>query len=323
MKKITKICLIISGIFAVLGFVFCIIGVSMGFGLNQLKNVVQGNTFRWGNTSRFSVNTTINGNDQNGSENYINAENWSYLGEEYPSEDVRNLDIQFEFGTLILEYSDTENIEIEAEYRSQWDSYSRSIGWKMKGNTLEIKDTLDQKILKIFQFGNSDSTLTIRIPKEKVFDEVSMEIGAAYVNANTELKAREIDITIGAGEMVNGTQQLQTLQAQEVSLEVGAGNMEFSGIYAEHLELDCGAGNMDFANVTSGNTELECGMGRVAMELTGQENNYDYEVDCGIGEISIGDSTYSGLAQSKIIKNNGEYLLDIDCGIGEVVISFE
>lgn len=119
MKKFTKICLIICGIFLVLGIVFCIIGVVCGFNTQQFKQLVHEGA-------------------------------WSV-------DEVKNLDIDFNFGTLIIQPSESDSIEVSTEYRSNWKKYVRTIQWKMDGDTLELKDSLDKKIFQLFSYSSDDA----------------------------------------------------------------------------------------------------------------------------------------------------------------------
>ena len=322
MKKATKVCLILCSILAIVGLVLFLIGASLGFGIPQIMDMIYEGKFQFGNVAMISREDTVKVESGHNGEHHVTRENWTKKEVEYFADDVQNLDIEFDFGTLILEHTDGEHIEIEAGYRSKWNNYKRSIGWKVKGNTLEIKDTLHEKILKLFHFSNDDATLTLRIPEGKVFDEISVEIGAASFIVETELVAKNMDIVIGAGKMINSQGVSNTLQAEELDLEIGAGSMEFCGIQAKELNLECGAGNMKISDVTVQHTDLDCGVGEIVMELSGREKDYAYEVDCGIGEVVIGESSYSGLGQSKMVNNGGNKFLDIDCGVGAVHISF-
>ena len=65
------------------------------------------------------------------------------------------------------------------------------------------------------------------------------------------------------------------------------------------------------------------GAGQLYLELVGTEEDYDYAVECGIGEINIGSVSYGGLGREQRIMNPGaERFMDIECGIGSIQMEF-
>lgn len=316
MKRFTKICLIICGVLLVLGLLFVIVGTTLGFGYQQFRSMVRNGDFAIGNNdiSGWMI-------DSGYQEDYEEGENdWVQNTEVWSADSIDGLDIQFDFGKLIIEPSENDNIELYANYRSIWGKYSRVIKWSMDGDTLEIKDSLDQMIAKLFSHGTKDATLTIRIPEGKTFDELTMDIGAADVELNGRMNAREMQIVLGAGN-VQGTPINDTLvEADELDLEIGAGRMSLEGVIAKQMDVDCGTGEVELTDVTVQDTDIDCGVGRITIEVNGNQKEYDYQVDCGIGQVIVGDASYSGLGSSKQIHNNGDKYMDIDCGIGEIEI---
>lgn len=314
MKKFTKVCLILCGVFLILGIVFCIIGTAAGFQIQQLGQMV-----------REGALSIVPGN-WDGEPDWENSgrdeSDWTKNAKAWPADEVKNLDIEFDFGTLIIQPSENDSIEVSAEYRSNWKNHTRAIQWKMKDGTLELEDALDKKILKLFSYSSEDAALIIRIPEGKIFHQVSMDVGAAEVSLETELAASEIDITLGAGNAVIRENKALTLKADYATLEIGAGSMELGGIEVTELETKCGAGDLKLRNVTAQNVDVECGVGQISMEMTGRQEDYNYEVSCGIGQVVVGDASYSGLGQSKQIQNSGNKYMEIDCGIGKIDISF-
>lgn len=67
---------------------------------------------------------------------------------------------------------------------------------------------------------------------------------------------------------------------------------------------------------------MECGMGEIEFHVLGKESDYSYQMKCGIGTIEVGDSSYSGLAGEKKIKNPGSKKMDVECGMGSIFVHF-
>lgn len=351
MKKFTKVCLIICAIFVGLGLLLTVIGVSRGFGIQQFRRMawdgifsigpedwyldedISDTTGQWENIEEDAVEgadaSEDTAEDADAIEETMDSAiehdhanegdaGWNQVSGNWTVEKVENLDIQFGYGTLRIEPSDSGNIEVEVGYRN---SHSRAIGMKLDHDTLKIRDTINKHHL--LSHNKGDAVLTIRIPEEKVFREVDLDIGGACVYVNTGIRGKELDITLGAGEMLNQSDTAAALHADEINLEIGAGNMELDGIKARELSVECGTGQMELSGVDAENTDVECGVGKITMSMADEQEAYDYEVECGIGQVLVGEASYSGLGRSKTVQNGGERFMDIDCGLGEIDISFE
>ncbi len=318
MKKFTRVCLILCCVLAALGLVLAIIGATMGFGVNQFIRMADEGRFNFGtNELSFGSSSSLENGESMGDD-----EEWKSTAQTWSADEVGSLDIEFDFGTLILEPSHSDKLEISAEYRSIWNDYSRKLSWKMDGDTLEIKDSLDDKILKLFSLGNDDATLRIGIPEGKVFEELSMEIGAADVQIETGLMASEIEIILGAGDLTGDVSEAPSLKSDRMKLDIGAGHMAVTGVWAKELDLDCGAGEIELYESSTQNLDADCGVGSMVIEMLGKVTDYNYEVDCGIGEVVVGENSYNGLGETTKIQNGSENTMDIECGVGEIRVSF-
>ena len=332
MKGFTKVCLVICTVLVVLGVIFCAVSASMGFGYRQFWEMARDGAFQFG-PDGFDFWDDDFWDDDNwmkeeGGKEEVKSKDgdWVQSEKSWPAADIRNLDIDFDFGKLEILPSDHDEIQMEVYYRSNWKKYQRKIYWTQDNDTLEVHDSVDRKIFRLFRHGVGDAKLVIRIPKGKVFEEFQLEIGAADVDVSldTQLFASEMTISLGTGQFVgNSAGKDQTLlNAKELDLDIGAGKLELSGIVADEIDADCGAGEMSLKNVTAKNVDVEGGVGRVVLEMNGKKEYYNYDVECGIGHVIIGDSSYSGLGASKSINNGSDLKMNIDCGIGEVEISF-
>lgn len=69
--------------------------------------------------------------------------------------------------------------------------------------------------------------------------------------------------------------------------------------------------------------KIECGVGQVNYTAVGSQEDYDYEVSCGIGSVTVGSDSYSGMGGERKVNNNGSKKMEIECGIGMVDVSFD
>ena len=54
----------------------------------------------------------------------------------------------------------------------------------------------------------------------------------------------------------------------------------------------------------------------------GTKSDYNYNLECGVGEIILGDETYSGLGGEKRVQNGGNKLIEAECSVGRIQIAF-
>lgn len=67
---------------------------------------------------------------------------------------------------------------------------------------------------------------------------------------------------------------------------------------------------------------LGCGVGTLTVTALGNETDYNYTVDCGIGTVRLGDRSYSGLDRSASVDNGADKTVAADCGIGMISLDF-
>ena len=107
-------------------------------------------------------------------------------------------------------------------------------------------------------------------------------------------------------------------------MEIGAGQAEISDLCAEALDIEVGAGQAELMNLDVKYLNATTGAGQITAELVGSEKDYNYDAECGIGEIVIGDNSYGGFGRDTHVENPGaDRVLDIECGVGQIEIEFQ
>lgn len=112
------------------------------------------------------------------------------------------------------------------------------------------------------------------------------------------------------------------MRFDQVDLSVGVGVLEFLDASAEKLSIDCGIGSVVYDGRVNGNVEITCGIGEVSLELAGNEEDFNYSLNCGIGDITIGDTSVGGIVSERTIRNNADQDMELDCGIGSISVGF-
>lgn len=110
----------------------------------------------------------------------------------------------------------------------------------------------------------------------------------------------------------------------EIDLEFGAGEATLTGLTAKKVDIEVGAGEASLIDLDVKELNAETGAGKLYVELVGSETDYNYDAECGIGEIKIGTTSISGLGSSKKVSNPGaNRFMDLECGVGQIQIEFQ
>ncbi|MDO5574698.1 MAG: DUF4097 family beta strand repeat-containing protein [bacterium] len=104
-----------------------------------------------------------------------------------------------------------------------------------------------------------------------------------------------------------------------VYLESGMGCMSVDELTAENLKIENGMGDIDCKNVFAESTKIKNGVGNIKMEFTGGMNDFDMEMNPGIGSITV-----DGIRQNDIKHTNrdADNSIKIEGGAGTITVSF-
>jgi len=297
MKRFTKISLIVCLIAILMGTAACAVGAGLGFSLGQVRE--------WGFTR-----STAELEEERG------GKNWIENNYEYKADEVQSMDLELICGELVIEeVTDSSDITVSIDYRGVFKNLTRKITCSVEHNILKVDD--DAK--KIWN-NLKNAYVTIQIPKDKTFEKITIETGAGTLKLNTNLNADNIRVDIGAGELVSEDYQINA--EEELNIYVGAGSVDLEDVKAKQLKVESGVGEAHMNRVLADNIRIDCGMGDIKLGCIGVLEDFDYKIDYGIGSVSVGDSTYSGLGGSKVIQNKSDKKIEIECGVGSVDVDF-
>ena len=127
-----------------------------------------------------------------------------------------------------------------------------------------------------------------------------------------------MEIDLGAGQVV-----ADRMQAEKMNVSVGAGEIILKEAQLKDVQAEVGAGNCEISGTITGNVDAACAMGNLNFVLTGKEAEFNYDIQCVTGNITVGDEEYSGLAQEQSIDNGAEKTMEVECAMGNVEILFE
>lgn len=284
MKKGTKGMLIAAGAFAVAGVGFCIGGISVA------AVETGGNVFDQAGQLLQDNDYPLAGLIHWGNAQYHSSDiDWDALdGNTVDMDFASDLEISLKYDELLIQEYDGDKIRVNVANDTKNDVVAKETSGKIM-----ITDTRSGNVKKKKQ-------IKVIVPSGKDFDTVSLGVDMGTIDLECDLKVQKLSVEVGAGEFSG----YGNIAAAYCDLQVGAGTIDIDQLDVQKLNADCGAGEID-------------------MVVTGKEKDYNYDLSCGMGEINLEDSEYSGLGIEKNISNEGARKdMVLECGMGEIDVEF-
>ena len=284
MKKGTKGMLIAAGAFAVAGIGFCIGGISVA------AVETGGNVFDQAGQLLQDNDYPLAGLIHWGNAQYHSSDiDWDALdGNTVDMDFASDLEISLKYDELLIQEYDGDKIRVNVANDAKNDVVVKETSGK-----ITITDTRSGNVKKKKQ-------IKVIVPSGKDFDTVSLGVDMGTIELECDLKVQELSVEVGAGEFSG----YGNITAANCDLQVGAGTIDMDQLDIQKLNADCGAGEID-------------------MVVTGKEKDYNYDLSCGMGEINLEDSEYSGIGIEKNISNEGARKdMVLECGMGEIDVEF-
>ncbi len=162
-----------------------------------------------------------------------------------------------------------------------------------------------------------DNEITVELPRGMELDQAEIEIGAGTLKID-DLLARSADIEIGAGEVVIEKADIRDY----FTVEIGAGRLETRNMKAENVELSLNLGECLYQGEVGNNLDAQCNMGSMELLIEGEEEDYNYEIECAAGTIDMNGYSFDAVAAERNIDNGASGTFDISCNMGEIRIAF-
>ena len=299
MKRFTKGMLIAAGIFGAAGIGLTIAGGVMGASMSELngfesiskilwteKDVVEPGTMEDDALEDIGDMDAVNSVDGRTNAEFMKVESESSAdGAVYQLEHQPvELDIELKYDELELEEGDSFSVKV----------------YNDTGNDVTVKESEDVLKIRSTKRTSKARKVCVSYPKDVKFKKLDIEMGAGTVYINCDIQTEELDVEVGAGEFESN-----------------------GSVTAKKADLQIGTGSMTFADLSAKETDGECGLGELDLTMTGAQEDYNYDLECGVGNLDVGSDSYSGLGREKIISNAGaDRKLDLECGMGNVSVSF-
>lgn len=298
MKKFTKGMLIAAGIFGAAGIGLTIAGGVMGVSMADVNGVESIGKILW--TEKDVVEP---GDLDDASEDTGDVEVEDRADGQDDAELMKVKSESAADGVVYqLEYQPVE-LDIELKYDElelkEGDSFSVKVS-NDTGNDVTVKESADALKIRSTKRTSKARKVCVSYPKDVKFKKLSIEMGAGTVYINRDIQTEELDVEVGAGEFESN-----------------------GSVTAKKADLQIGTGSMTFADLSAEETDGECGLGELDLTMTGVQEDYNCDLECGVGNMDVGSDSYSGLGREEHISNpDADRKLNLECGMGNVSVVF-
>ena len=324
MKKFTKGMLIAAGIFGAVGIGLTAAGGVMGASMSELTGVkslkrvllVADGDYDYDDSDDYDDDYDYDDSDDYDSDDYDDSDDCD------DSEDyARAVDENEEDGTVYqLKYQPTK-LDIELKYDElileEGDSFCVRV-YDDSGKNVTVKESSDTLKVKSTKKLSKNRKVCISYPEDVKLQELEIEMGAGTVYLNRDIETEKLSVEMGAGEFESKNPVWESRFMSVMR------NIFLHPDFPLHIpDLEIGTGSMTFADLSARKTDGECGLGELDLTLTGTQEDYNYDLECGVGNLDVGSDSYSGLGREKTISNKGaDRKLDLECGMGNISVDF-
>lgn len=223
-----------------------------------------------------------------------------------PGGGIRHLDVEVGGCSFETEVSDDDNIYLEVKSAHKFQGF-------VKDGTLYIKAANGS----LTNWSDvSDFRIILYLPEDYRFDEADVSMGAGKMRL-VGLDVREASLDVGAGQIT-----VEDVCADELEISIGAGEIALENMEVYRLDVTVGMGYFAADGAINGSAQIECSMGNVEMELDGAQKDFNYQLEGSMGNIDLGNESFSGFSQERDIDNGADKDMEVECSMGNITIKF-
>lgn len=316
MKRRGKIVLIIGCLCIVIGGVGMIIGQRAG-AKTILENSLRG-------TFNFSFNSD-NNNDGKSKQNQIVSseeqtdesvnEHEKEHGKEMvrtqktnqiASTNIRKIDLRMKTRNIVIKSGDVESISYEGILDTD--------EIKVDQEKLKIED--HSKLLKNV---NKNVTLEIIIPN-RLIHEIEIENKTGDVTLQG-IETNELSLELGVGDV-----ELEEVTSHsETEIKGGTGDIQVKdSTFYSKFDIEEGAGDVIFIGELMGNIKINCGIGDVKLEVDNHRDNYHIVAEGGVNSLKIDGEKIGGSLATQYNDNyeKNRFDMKLEVGVGDIQVNF-
>ena len=218
------------------------------------------------------------------------------------------------------------NVSEENEYtdnsRNTWEmplNKDTQLSIEMDLGDIRIKEGNESKI-KFYNIKESEVTTKL--------DGNEKEIKIRRPGIHHNVKNARMEITLRKDAVYNlevdnklGDININDLNFRKLDIEANMGDITLQDIHSKQTDVNNDCGDIKMFGVYEGETSVENKLGDIKMEITGNKNTFDFDIENKLGDTLIQDQNYE--FKSKIKEKHGNAnRLEIDCHLGDIKVHF-
>lgn len=230
----------------------------------------------------------------------------------FAANDVRKLALRIAAAAVRTEEAADGQIRVEAK-NLQEDRYT----CELREGKLVVAYKTDG-IVNWHPFGGDEAEITIYLPAGLALEDVVLEIGAGSMDmVAAPLSCARMDVEIGAGKW----KAARLSVPGGLNVEIGAGKAKMKDVTAGSLNIECGVGSSAYKGRVNGDIKVNCGVGSCRFQLANRERDFNYDVSCAVGSVTINGNRLRSIASRKTYRNESALGTAVfECGLGSIEV---
>ena len=210
-----------------------------------------------------------------------------------------------------------------------WDDWNDPDDTDRSPGSSQIKTVSDPSYAQARKLDVDIDKGVIRVSEKEGISQIQVNVQDTYNRTQCYMDESTLKVKRESGRSRgNEAPRIEILipagyELDKLSLDMGAAECTVLGVTVSKLEIDTGVGAITFSGTVNGDVEIETGVGDVTLNLTGSQDGYNYQVECGVGSIDVGAEHYSMLSHETHINNKAPYTMELECGVGNIAVNFD
>ena len=202
-------------------------------------------------------------------------------------EDIRSIEVKLNEVDLDVSASESSLVSVSMDEQAE----NMGVKVSQEGSRLIVLQSKAQ------DFWEEQGLVQITVPAGMVFDEIDCENDA-------------------------GNCRLDGIQTADMEIHTDAGNMEVLQASAGKLDISVDAGTAYYQGAVSEMADIESGLGTVELLLDGAEEDFNYQIEVGMGSVEINGKSDSGMGVELRRDNGAAKKMNLEVGMGNAVVNF-
>ena len=187
---------------------------------------------------------------------------------------VSDINIDWDAGEVNIEYGKNDKIIFSESNADNSDKMC----WKLTDGKLNIAS--NKRGFQLFNFGSPNKTLTVTIPENKKFDELSVATASADIKS-TKLSAAELNVSTVSGDV-----SIEEIKADDVDISGVSGNITADCEVSGEIEVESISGDTRISgSYAKGN--FSCVSGITEAEVANKTDSVTFESVSGNIDIKL------------------------------------